>query len=67
MTGFESKRQAALDKLVELTEEMGLYEKQRPWIELTDEEIIQIINSNTSTGLWSMAIEIGAKLRSKNS
>jgi hypothetical protein len=27
MTGFDSKRQAALDKLVELTEEMGLYEK----------------------------------------
>ena len=28
MSGFESKRQAALDKLVELTDEMGLYEKQ---------------------------------------
>jgi hypothetical protein len=39
---------------------------KRPWVELTDEEIIQIINSNNSTGLWSMAIEIGAKLRSKN-
>jgi hypothetical protein len=26
MTGFESKRQAALDKLVELTEELRLYE-----------------------------------------
>ena len=27
MTGFDSKRQAALDKLVELTDEMGLYDK----------------------------------------
>jgi hypothetical protein len=27
MTGFESKRQAALDKLIKLTDEMGLYDK----------------------------------------
>jgi hypothetical protein len=27
MTGFDSKREAALDKLVQVTEELGLYDK----------------------------------------
>jgi len=39
---------------------------QRPWVSLTDIEIMKIINSNTSTGLWYMAIEIAAKLKEKN-
>jgi hypothetical protein len=40
--------------------------QQRPWVGLTDLEIIKIINSNTSMGLWYMAMEIGAKLKEKN-
>jgi len=39
---------------------------RRPWQNLTDEEIIKIINSNTSTGLWQMAIQIESALKSKN-
>lgn len=30
MTGFDSKRQAALDKLVEIQEELGMYDDQQP-------------------------------------
>jgi len=37
MTGFESKRQAALDKLVELTEELRLYDKP-----VTKDQALQI-------------------------
>jgi len=44
----------------------GITPQQRPWIRLTDEEIMRIINSNISTGLWCMAIEIEAKLKEKN-
>jgi len=40
---------------------------KRPWAGLTDIEIMKIINSNISTGLWYMAIEIQAKLKEKNS
>ena len=40
--------------------------QQRPWVELTDIEIMKIINSNISTGLWYMAIEIVAKFKEKN-
>ena len=39
---------------------------QKPWVGLTDEEIIKIISSNTSAGLWSMAIQVESALRSKN-
>jgi len=39
---------------------------QRPWVGLTDEEIVKIISSNTSTGLWQMAIQIESALKSKN-
>ena len=30
MTGFDSKRQAAMDKLVEIQEEFGMYDDQKP-------------------------------------
>jgi hypothetical protein len=30
MTGFDSKRQAAMDKLVEIQEELGMYDDQKP-------------------------------------
>jgi hypothetical protein len=31
MTGFDSKRTAALDRLAEVTEELGLYDKPVAW------------------------------------
>ena len=30
MTGFDSKRQAAMDKLVATQEELGMYDDQKP-------------------------------------
>jgi hypothetical protein len=39
---------------------------KRPWIGLTDEEIVKIISSNNSTGLWQIAIQIESALKSKN-
>jgi len=39
---------------------------QRKWQGLTDDEIIQIVNANTSTGLWLMAKAIEAKLKERN-
>ena len=39
---------------------------QRTWTGLTDEERGQIINANFGTGLWSMAKDIEAKLKEKN-
>ena len=39
---------------------------RRPWQNLTDEEIIKIISSNNSTGLWQIAIQIESALKSKN-
>ena len=39
---------------------------QRTWVGLTDEEREQVINANTSTGLWHMAKDIEAKLKEKN-
>ena len=39
---------------------------KRTLIGLTDEEREQVINANTSTGLWHMAKDIEAKLKEKN-
>ena len=39
---------------------------KRTLIGLTDEEREQVINANTSTGLWHMAKDIEAKLKGKN-
>jgi hypothetical protein len=39
---------------------------KRTWVEVTDEEREQVINANTSTGLWHMAKDIEAKLKEKN-
>ena len=39
---------------------------KREWQGLTDEEREQVINANTSTGLWHMAKDIEAKLKEKN-
>ena len=40
--------------------------QQRTWVGLTDKEREQVINLNTSTGLWRMAKDIEAKLKEKN-
>jgi hypothetical protein len=40
--------------------------QQRTWVGLTDEEKEQVINLNTTTGLWHMAKAIEAKLKEKN-
>ena len=40
---------------------------KRTLIGLTDEEREQVINANTSTGLWHMAKDIETKLKEKNS
>jgi hypothetical protein len=39
---------------------------QRTWVSLTDDERLQVINANASTGLWLMAKVIEAKLKQKN-
>ena len=39
---------------------------ERTLIALTDEEREQVINANTSTGLWHMAKDIEAKLKERN-
>ena len=44
---------------VEMTE-------RKEWVGLTDEERGQVINANFGTGLWSMAKDIEAKLKEKN-
>jgi hypothetical protein len=73
MTGYESKRAAARDKLHEKYDDMyvvylnGVYDgkKQRPWVGLTDEEIAAFD--------WNHAVvdaecvrAIEAKLKEKN-
>jgi hypothetical protein len=39
---------------------------QRTWVGLTDEEIVKIVNSNSSKGLYLMAKAIEAKLKELN-
>jgi len=67
-----------LDRLHQENVRLGLYEivydlsiksddlSIKSWVGLTDEEREQIINSNTTTGLWHMAKAIEAKLKEKN-
>ena len=40
MTGFDSKRQAAMDKLVEIQEELGMYDDQKP--PMTEDEALTL-------------------------
>ena len=39
---------------------------QRTWVGLTDEERAKAIHANFGTGLWSMAKDVEAKLKEKN-
>jgi hypothetical protein len=75
--GFCAKRQAAMDKInSDFDEEYIKYREvspkgylsplKREWVGLTDEEQLQVIHANASTGLWLMAKDIEAKLKQKN-
>ena len=86
MTGYDSKRAAAQDKLddddtqvynddvLTIAYQSGYYDgkkaAQRPWVELTDDEVLQIReNLQVVEGislLENLTKAIGAALRSKN-
>ena len=57
--GMQKQMQSSVDKAVNAM-------SQRTWVGLTDEERGQAINANFGTGLWSMAKDIEAKLKEKN-
>ena len=56
--GRQMQMQSSVDKAVNAM--------SRTWIGLTDEEREQVINLNTTTGLWHMAKAIETKLKEKN-
>lgn len=57
----------AIDFVADFKTAMKDAEKsQRTWQGLTDEEIIQIVNANSSKGLYLMAKAIEAKLKERN-
>ena len=56
--GIQMQMQSSVDKAVNAM--------SRTWIGLTDEEREQVINLNTTTGLWHMAKAIEAKVKEKN-
>ena len=76
MTGYQSKRAAAQDKLDDDDTQVyqdhydGKKAAQRPWVDLTDEEVLQIReNLQVVEGislLENLTKAIGAALRSKN-
>ena len=55
MTGFDSKRQAALDKLVEIQEELGMYDDQKP--PMTKDEALKLaleaLETADETEFWN--------------
>ena len=60
MTGYQSKKAAALDKLDD--DDTQMY--QRPWVGLTDDELAGL--SASGLALWDLWKAIEAKLREKN-
>jgi hypothetical protein len=69
MTGYESKRAAARDKLDD--DDIQVYKK--PWVDLTKEEKQECVNQSIYHTAWSSDIDVGtlievvsAKLREKN-
>ena len=64
MTGFQSKKAAAQAKLDD--DDVQVY--QRPWIDLTDEEILALFDTTNVYGSkWvEFARAVEAKLREKN-
>jgi hypothetical protein len=66
MTGYQSKKAAALDKLDD-DDDTQVY--QRPWVGLTPDEITIIGNSMRIWNSWSITdvyTAIEAKLKDKN-
>ena len=70
MTGYESKRAAARDKLDD--DDIQVY--QKPWVDLTKEEKQECVNKSVYHTAWSSDIDVGtlievvsAKLKEKNS
>ena len=60
MTGYESKRAAAQDKLDD--DDIQVY--KRPWVDLTDDELADLSASGLS--LWALWRAIEAKLKERN-
>ena len=61
MTGFKSKKAAALDKLDD--DDTQVY--QRPWVGLTNDERYDCVHSGAEDS-WDVALLIEAKLKDKN-
>ena len=57
MTGFDSKRQSAMDKLVEIQEELGMYDDQKQGILMTKEEALKLaleaLETADETEFWN--------------
>jgi hypothetical protein len=53
MSGFDSKREAALDKLVEVTQELGLYDKP-----MTKDEALKLALKALESGVKTTAEQI---------
>ena len=60
MTGYQSKKAAAQDKLDD--DDIQVY--KRPWVDLTDDELANLSASGLS--LWALWKAIEAKLKEKN-
>jgi hypothetical protein len=66
MTGYQSKKAAALDEEgMYLVHQTSREPVQRPWVGLTDEELAEL--SASGLALWELWRAIEAKLKEKNS
>jgi hypothetical protein len=70
MTGYQSKRAAAQDKLDD--DDIQVYKK--PWVDLTKEEKQECVNQSIYYTAWSSDVDldtlidaVGAMLKEKNS
>jgi hypothetical protein len=64
MTGYQSKKAAALDKLLD-DDDIQVY--KRPWVGLTDDvEILAISNTMPYADRFEFARAIESKLKEKN-
>ena len=70
MTGYKSKKAAAIDKLDD--DDIQVY--QKPWVDLTKEEKQECVNQSIYYTAWSSDVDldtlidaVGAMLKEKNS
>jgi hypothetical protein len=61
MTGYESKRAAAQDKLID-DDDIQVY--KRPWIDLTEDEI-EVIEEKALTKQWAIRMAL-AEVKERN-